>query len=583
MEYILYVVATVSILGDSITDFTGLPSWYEPIWWLIFFLISITYNLSNHSIFWTLNFFVAIVCLITVLIYCFGSIPHINYQENLINQQTHIFDGGITSFLYELPLAAWWYIGVECIILLANDIREPRVNLPYSLVFCMFTLFSTSLFILIVTVGISPGVDSTQTLLSPLNDGYSQIFHIPSRYGFFFILPSLFATAHGFLYAASIQVTAMGQSKLLPEILGRTILRNDKKGNETENGSGNGNGNGNVRESENKQKEPKWTLLWNYIQPQKRSASINSENIRNILISPINSNKSSAVNSTANSTVNLKINSNNNGEIKEERGSCDSMIETRISGVSIAEGSVTKDRDTLASSTSTVPTTINPSKQKSKEHSSNNSISSGRTTRTQFLSFVPSQANPTTLQYNMTPYSLVAISILCYILCIFSKLSPLFGAILFPLSTCCACSMYLFILFSYIIFKVKYPSCKRYFVNMFGLTSAVIAFIIFLLCAISILFIRPIVDLRHYAKTKETSLSSTETETTAHLQYDTFDSIYVPIVFFLLVIALSLYFHYVAKSRMHYSISEQNELFKLLLLHSKSYFYSILSFFFIYF
>lgn len=94
-----------------------------------------------------------------MLIYCFGSIPHTNYQENLIDQETHVFDGGIISFLYELPLAAWWYIGVECIILLANDIKEPRVNLPYSLFLCMFTLFCTSLFILTVSVGISPGVE----------------------------------------------------------------------------------------------------------------------------------------------------------------------------------------------------------------------------------------------------------------------------------------------------------------------------------------------------------------------------------------------------------------------------------------
>lgn len=414
----------------------------------------------------------------------------------------------------------------------------------------MSTLFCTSLFILTVTVGISPGVDTIKSLLLPLNDGYSHIFLFPPRYGFLLILPGLFATAHGFLYAASIQVTAMGQSKLLPEILGKTILRNDKQINENPSEI--------RRDTEvdiNKNKIPKWTLLWSSMVSQKpRNNSSTSETPRNILFTsrPNQQNESNTTPPPSPSTP---------GETKDNRKSYDlTLRDTNGSEISGQE-----DRDTLESSTSTIPITNNPmiKKSKSKLHES---VSS---TPNHSSSLFSQTTNPTILQYNITPNSLIILSILCYILCIISKMSSLFESVLFPLSTCCACLMYLFILLSYMIFKIKYSNCKRYFVNIFGITSAIISFIIFSLCGISILFIRPIVDIYYYTTKQETSFSSTAAETTDHFKYNTLDSIYVPIVFIIMIIGLTLYFHYIAKHRMHYSISEQNELFKLLLLHRK--------------
>lgn len=132
LEYILYVVATVLILGSNITKLTNLSSAYEPLWWLMFFLISFLYNTSSYSLFWKMNLTLGLLCLATVVIYCFGSISRTNFQEYVVHQNTKIFDGGITSFLYELPLAAWWYIGVECIILLANDFSQVTICLHNS-------------------------------------------------------------------------------------------------------------------------------------------------------------------------------------------------------------------------------------------------------------------------------------------------------------------------------------------------------------------------------------------------------------------------------------------------------------------
>lgn len=119
----------VLILGDHVTKFTSLSPSLEPLWWLLFFVISFLYNISSFKVFWSLNLSLGLLCLATVLLYCFGSLSRTDFQQNIVEQDTDIFEGGLTSFLYELPLAAWWYIGVECIILLANDISQ--VSLSY--------------------------------------------------------------------------------------------------------------------------------------------------------------------------------------------------------------------------------------------------------------------------------------------------------------------------------------------------------------------------------------------------------------------------------------------------------------------
>jgi amino acid permease len=127
LEYILYVVATVLILGQHITKFTSLSASFEPLWWLLFFLLSFLYNISSSRLFWSMNILLSLLCLLVVLIYSFGLFSKINFYENISNEKTEIFEGGFVSFLYQLPLAAWWYIGVECIILLANDLHEVSV------------------------------------------------------------------------------------------------------------------------------------------------------------------------------------------------------------------------------------------------------------------------------------------------------------------------------------------------------------------------------------------------------------------------------------------------------------------------
>lgn len=337
----------------------------------------------------------------------------------------------------------------------------------------MATLFISSLFVLTITPSLSPGLDDITNSISPLDNGFSALFSIPQRYGILFTLPGLFATAHGFLYAGAIQISSMGQSKLFPELLGRTTKRYKS----------------------DKEKE------------------------------------SQSLNSCSDLTVHLK----------------DSNFSETTKSPADSYGSEEKREHSELSNRPSSPHV----------HFSNISPSpspSAPTIRSEGQPPAP-ETNP---RSNIPLAALIFTSFVCFMLCIICTFVPYLSHIIFPLSTCCGYLMYLAILSSYIIFKLRYSSCKRYFLNPLGIFSALLSFAIFTLCLISLLVIRPAVDIYKY-------LNREDSEHERSLI-----SIGIPIALLICLAILSVYYYHVAKDQMHYSEDEQKEMFSLLLIHRKS-------------
>jgi hypothetical protein len=320
------------------------------------------------------------------------------------------------------------------------------------------------------------------TSISPLDQGYSSLFSIPERYGILFTLPGLFATAHGFIYAGAVQISSMGQSKLFPEILGRTIKRSRQDDEQAE------------RERSSHSCKPFWSQT-RWFQSLSRSKK---------------SSRPIPDDSTLASVLNPSL-----------------------------ESAETK-RDSLPNSRFTLSTA-----QPDSSHPSSRVLTSS----------TPDSGSPN--KSSIPIVALVFTSLLCYFLCLICTFVPYLSQIIFPLSTCCGYLMYLSILSSYIIFKLRYSSCKRYFVNPGGIFSALLSFLIFTICVISLLIIRPAVDIYRYLHREDTQHERS------------LISIGIPIALAICLAVLTLYYHKVASGQMHYSEDEQKEMFTLLLLHRK--------------
>lgn len=129
-EYIVYVASSAIALAMMIISLTKSSNDLLPIICLIFYISAMMIHLPGGRIFWTANAFLAVVSIGFILIYIFGSIPLCNFALNAPTPQvtgsskSEWFVGGFVSFLRTMPLAAWFYVGVESLNLAAAFVDE---------------------------------------------------------------------------------------------------------------------------------------------------------------------------------------------------------------------------------------------------------------------------------------------------------------------------------------------------------------------------------------------------------------------------------------------------------------------------
>ena len=226
IEYIIYVSTSVTALTTMITSLNNGLIGYEPLAWLLFYVVTCFIYIYGGKWFWRFNMFLAIVSLAIVLVYNFGSMAFVNlpkygeFVDDTIPQQGW-FIGGASNFLFVFPLAAWFYVGVESLNMACDDIEEPKINIPKGQISCILTLFVTSMLTLIVSAGLPPNISNMASSLDPFNVGFSLMFKTTSELVLILSIPATFATAFGFVYSYSKMISAMGRSRLWPKVFGQ--------------------------------------------------------------------------------------------------------------------------------------------------------------------------------------------------------------------------------------------------------------------------------------------------------------------------------------------------------------------------
>jgi ethanolamine permease len=171
--------------------------------------------------------------------YCFGSLPFVDIARYAPSPDTtgiisetdsyspQWFIGGISSFMHTLPLAAWFYVGIESLNLCASVVHDPKMTIPIGSISCVCTLFVTSIFVLCVCSSLPSVGDGVATadIVTPLDKGFFLMFKIPRKYAILFNLPAMFATAYGFIFAFSRVMISMARSGLLPPMFQLTYGR----------------------------------------------------------------------------------------------------------------------------------------------------------------------------------------------------------------------------------------------------------------------------------------------------------------------------------------------------------------------
>ena len=154
IEYILYTADTCLTLGALVVRVTEMDSKYEPLVWLAFYVSAVSVYCIGGKVFWRVSKTLAFLSITILLIFCFGSFKFVDFkfaeyvgysmdkdgikspllvsgvacdEMTLVNTyylRRSWFLGGVTEFMRVLPIAGWFYVGIESLNFAAKDISN---------------------------------------------------------------------------------------------------------------------------------------------------------------------------------------------------------------------------------------------------------------------------------------------------------------------------------------------------------------------------------------------------------------------------------------------------------------------------
>jgi ethanolamine permease len=184
---------------------------------LFFNLVFIVINILGVKESATFSVFITILAVLELLLF----IGIIGPSFKMSNYLSHPMPFGWSGVFAALPFAVWFYLAIEGVAMVAEEVKEPKRNIPKGYISGLATLIFLTFGVMILTGGITdwrklsnldyPLPDAISIVLGATN-GLTKIFASIGLFG-------LIASFHGTILASSRQVFAMARSKYLPGFL----------------------------------------------------------------------------------------------------------------------------------------------------------------------------------------------------------------------------------------------------------------------------------------------------------------------------------------------------------------------------
>src|SRR6201996_3510625 len=184
---------------------------------IFFNVVFIGINISGVKESATFSVFITILAVVELLLFM-GIIGPGFKMENFLSRPMPFGWGGVFA---ALPFAVWFYLAIEGVAMVAEEVKEPKRNIPKGYISGLATLVFLALGVMILTGGITdwrklsnldyPLPEAMGIVLGKSN-GLTKIFASIGLFG-------LIASFHGTILASSRQVYAMARSSYLPHFL----------------------------------------------------------------------------------------------------------------------------------------------------------------------------------------------------------------------------------------------------------------------------------------------------------------------------------------------------------------------------
>ncbi|HEY8783248.1 MAG TPA: ethanolamine permease [Mucilaginibacter sp.] len=190
---------------------------------LFFNIVFIGINILGVKESATFSVFITILAVAELLLFMGIVSPHFN----MTNFVSHPMPFGWSGIFAALPYAVWFYLAIEGVAMVAEEVKEPKRNIPKGYISGLATLVFLALGVMICTGGLTDW-RKLSSLDYPLPAAISIAIGATNSFTKIFASIGLFgliASFHGTILASSRQVFAMARSGYMPRFLSRVSHR----------------------------------------------------------------------------------------------------------------------------------------------------------------------------------------------------------------------------------------------------------------------------------------------------------------------------------------------------------------------
>ena len=240
IEYVLTPAVVVFFIGAYLTGIFETPDWFQPIWWLIGYIVFVGLNVRGVELSFKVTVIVTLIAL-AILIFFFVSAlfsGEFNFVKNAMNigvdptsgEAVALPDGGgpflpfgIRGVFAAMPFAVWLFLAIEQLPLASEELVDPKRDMPKGIMLGMFTLIATGFLILIINPSLPDGSFAYGSSGEPILDGFRAIFGTGwAKILSLFAVAGLVASFHAIIFAYGRQIYSLSRAGYFPHFLSVT-------------------------------------------------------------------------------------------------------------------------------------------------------------------------------------------------------------------------------------------------------------------------------------------------------------------------------------------------------------------------
>ncbi|HSC07715.1 MAG TPA: amino acid permease [Steroidobacteraceae bacterium] len=243
IEYVITPAVIVFFIGSYLTAIFETGPQYQPVWWLVSYLVFLTLNLRGAELSFKVSVIVTVSALAVLAVYWISAIPYFDFERWALNigagpeGAVELPEGG-GSFLpfgwagafAAMPFAVWLFLAIEQLPLAAEETHDPKEHMPKGIILGMATLVVSAFLTMFLNAGVGGtaegqmhGAFSLGTSAEPLLDGFRVTIggNIAKLLALLAVV-GLIASFHTIIYAYGRQIFSLSRAGYFPQALSET-------------------------------------------------------------------------------------------------------------------------------------------------------------------------------------------------------------------------------------------------------------------------------------------------------------------------------------------------------------------------